>query len=57
MTLTGRAGTLPAEAIADTAKRFDVFARHPHRPLPGGRLLRMPALVLAMTSYHLRDLF
>ena len=54
--LTGLAGTLLAEAIAGTAERFDVFARIPHRPFPGGRLLRMPALVLAMAWYRLRDL-
>ncbi len=53
--LTGLAGTLLAEAIAGTAERFDVFARIPHRPFPGGRLLRMPALVLAMLWYRLRD--
>lgn len=54
--LTGIAGTVMAEAIAGTAERFDVFARIPHRPFPGGRLLRMPALVLAMAWYRLRDL-
>ena len=47
---------LIAEAVAGTAERFDVFARLPHRPFPGGRLLRMPALVLAMAWYRLRDL-
>ena len=54
--LTGLAGQLLAEAVAGTAERFDVFARIPHRPFPGGRLLRMPALVLAMLWYRLRDL-
>ena len=54
--LTGMAGTVMAEAIAGTAERFDVFARLPHRPFPGGRWLRMPALVLAMLWYRLRDL-
>ena len=54
--LTGLAGSLIAEAIAGTAERFDVFARLPHRPFPGGRWLRMPALVLAMLWYRLRDL-
>ncbi len=54
--LTGLAGRLLAEAVAGTAERFDVFARIPHRPFPGGRLLRMPALVLAMLWYRLRDL-
>ncbi len=54
--LTGLAGALMAEAVAGTAERFDVFARIPHRPFPGGRLFRMPALVLAMLWYRLRDL-
>jgi gamma-glutamylputrescine oxidase len=54
--LTGLAGKLVAEAIAGEAERFDVFARIPHRPFPGGPLLRRPALVLAMLYYRLRDL-
>lgn len=54
--LTGIAGKLMAEAIAGTAERFDVFARLPHNPFPGGQLLRMPALVLAMAWYRLRDM-
>ncbi|MEM8916952.1 MAG: FAD-dependent oxidoreductase, partial [Pseudomonadota bacterium] len=54
--LTGIAGKLMAEAIAGTAERFDVFARLPHNPFPGGQLLRMPALVLAMVWYRLRDM-
>jgi gamma-glutamylputrescine oxidase len=54
--LTGLAGRLVAEAIAGDAERFDVFARIPHRPFPGGALLRRPALVLAMLYFRLRDL-
>lgn len=54
--LTGLAGLLMAEAIAGTAERFDVFTRIPHRAFPGGQALRMPALVLAMIWYRLRDL-
>jgi gamma-glutamylputrescine oxidase len=54
--LTGLAGKLVAEAIAGEAERFDVFTRIPHRPFPGGDLLRRPALVLAMLYYRLRDL-
>jgi gamma-glutamylputrescine oxidase len=53
--LTGIAGKLVAEAVAGTAERFDVFARIPHAPFPGGALLRRPALVLAMLYYRLRD--
>lgn len=54
--LAGLAGKLMAEAVAGTAERFDVFARLPHRSFPGGAVLRMPALVLAMAWYRLRDL-
>lgn len=54
--LTGIAGAVIAEAIAGTAERFDVFARIPHARFPGGRPLRMPALVLAMAWARLRDM-
>jgi gamma-glutamylputrescine oxidase len=54
--ITGLAGRLMAEAIAGTAERFDVFARIPHLPFPGGRLFRMPTLVLATAWFRLRDL-
>jgi len=56
MAVTGLAGKIMAEAIAGTAERLDLFARIPHRPFPGGRALRTPALVLAMFYYRLRDL-
>jgi gamma-glutamylputrescine oxidase len=54
--LTGIAGKLVADAIAGQAEHFDVFARIQHRNFPGGRLLRMPSLVLAMLWYRMRDL-
>jgi len=53
--LTGIAGKMVAEAIAGQAERFDLFARIRHRNFPGGRLLRMPSLVLAMLWYRMRD--
>lgn len=56
MALTGLAGQLIAEAVAGTAERFDVFTRIRHRDFPGGKLLRTPLLVLAMTYFRLRDL-
>jgi gamma-glutamylputrescine oxidase len=56
LALTGLAGKLVAEAIAGTAERFDTFARLRHRPFPGGRLLRMPALVAGMAYYRLKDM-
>ncbi len=54
--LAGMAGKLLAEAVAGQAERFDVFARIPHTDFPGGRLLRRPALVLAMLYYRIKDL-
>jgi gamma-glutamylputrescine oxidase len=54
--LTGLAGKLLAEAIAGTAERFDLFTKVKHRDFPGGRLMRMPLLVLAMTWFRFRDL-
>jgi gamma-glutamylputrescine oxidase len=56
LALTGLAGRLVAEAIGGDASRFDVFARLKHRAFPGGPLLRMPALVLGMAWYRLRDI-
>ncbi len=56
LALTGLAGRLVAEAIAGDAERFDTFARIKHRPFPGGKLLRTPALVMGMAYYRLRDL-
>jgi gamma-glutamylputrescine oxidase len=54
--LTGLAGKLVAEAIAGNAERFDIFAKIRQASFPGGRLLRMPALVLGMAYYRLKDL-
>jgi gamma-glutamylputrescine oxidase len=56
LALAGLAGRLVAEAMAGDASRFDVFAQLRHRPFPGGELLRMPALVLAMAWFRLRDM-
>ena len=53
LALTGLAGKLVAEAMAGDASRFDTFARLKHRPFPGGRALRTPALVLGMAWYRL----
>lgn len=54
--ITGIAARVVAEAIAGQAERYDVFARLPHRPFPGGPLLRTPTLVLAMLWYRIQDL-
>lgn len=53
--LTGMAGRLMADAIAGDAGRFDLMSKIPIAPFPGGRLMRMPLLVLASTYYRLRD--
>jgi gamma-glutamylputrescine oxidase len=45
-----------AEAMTADASGFDLLARLRHRPFPGGPWLRMPALVLGMAWYRLRDL-
>lgn len=52
---TAMAGKLMSEAIMTTAERFDLFGKIPHIPFPGGRVLRTPALVLAMAYYRVRD--
>lgn len=53
--LTAIAGRVIAEAIAGQAGRFDIFARVPHRAFPGPPGLKMPALVLGMMWYRLKD--
>ena len=52
---TGLAGRLIAEAIGGQSQRLDLFAKIPHAPFPGGRVLRTPLLVLAMAWYRMRD--
>jgi gamma-glutamylputrescine oxidase len=52
---TGLAGRVIAEAIAGQAERLDLFARIPHRDFPGGKLMRTPALVLAMLWFRMKD--
>jgi gamma-glutamylputrescine oxidase len=54
--LTGIAGRLVTEAISQQSERFDLFTKLKHRDFPGGDALRMPALVLAMLWYRMRDL-
>ncbi|MCB8874382.1 NAD(P)/FAD-dependent oxidoreductase [Acidisoma silvae] len=54
--LAGLAGRVLAEAAAGQVGRFDVFSRIPQARFPGGRALRVPALLLATSYYRLRDL-
>ena len=49
------AGKIIAEAIAGTARRFDVFASLPIHTFPGGTLLRYPGMVLGMLYYSIKD--
>ena len=55
--LSNFTGKLYAEAVAGNRDRLDAFARHAHRPFPGGQRLRPALLVLAMSWYALRDRF
>jgi gamma-glutamylputrescine oxidase len=55
LAFTALAGTVLAEAVAGNPERFEVLARIPHTPFPGGRWWRRPALVAAMGWYRLRD--
>ncbi len=48
-------GRIVADAIAGGHQDFDRLARLPVPRLPGGRLLRWPALVAAMSFFALRD--
>ena len=54
--LTGLAGKVISDAIRGDAEKFDVFARIPHRPFPGGEWLRLPLLTLSALYSRLQDL-
>jgi gamma-glutamylputrescine oxidase len=49
------AGKALAEAIGGDRRLLNVLERFPVRRFPGGRLLRWPVLVAAMSWYALRD--
>lgn len=53
--VTTLAGELLAEAVTGTMERFDVFAKLPHQPFPGGRLIARPLATLGLLWYALRD--
>ncbi len=55
VTTTHLLGRLLGEAVAGTAGRFDVFARLPYYPFPGGKVLRVPLTVLGSWYYRFRD--
>ncbi|ODN69610.1 NAD(P)/FAD-dependent oxidoreductase [Methylobrevis pamukkalensis] len=49
------AGHILAEAIAGVSERFDAFAALPCPPFPGGRWLRLPTQIAAMSWFALLD--
>jgi gamma-glutamylputrescine oxidase len=49
------AGHILAEAIRGTTERFDAFAALPCPPFPGGKWMRWPTLVAAMSWFAIRD--
>ena len=53
--LTGLVGKIMAEAVAGDDDRFELLAKLPVDPFPGGKHARAPLLTLAMTWYSLRD--
>ena len=55
VTTTQLLGRLLAEAVAGQAERFDLFARLPYYPFPGGRAFRVPLSVLGSWYYAIRD--
>ena len=50
------AGRVLAEVLAGQAGRFDVWNKIKHYDFPGGRMFRMPGLMLGTAWYRLRDL-
>ncbi|BCL76683.1 hypothetical protein JHS3_24190 [Jeongeupia sp. HS-3] len=55
VTFTHLAGKLLAEVLQGQATRFDAFAKLPHLPFPGGRLLQVPFTAIGAWYYDLRD--
>lgn len=53
--VTTLAGELIAEAVAGTAERFDVLAKLPSKPFPGGKWLRQPLATLGLLYYAMKD--
>jgi gamma-glutamylputrescine oxidase len=49
------AGKLMAEAATGAPERFDVFARVPARPFPGGEFLRKPLVTAALFAFKVMD--
>jgi gamma-glutamylputrescine oxidase len=48
-------GRILSEAVAGERARFDVFAKVPWYPFPGGRMFRVPYSMMGSWYYSLRD--
>ncbi len=57
MALSGYIGKLLAQAILGDREGMACFEKIPHKTFVGGKILRMPALVAAMSYYKLKDYF
>jgi len=55
VTTTHLLGRLLGEAVAGSPERFDVFARLPYFPFPGGQAFRVPLTVLGSMYYRALD--
>ncbi|GGK58643.1 NAD(P)/FAD-dependent oxidoreductase [Amphritea balenae] len=55
VTTTHIMGRLLSEAVAGSAERFDVFEKIPQIPMPGGKLLKVPAVIMGSWYYQMRD--
>lgn len=55
VTYTHLIGRILSEAIRGQYERFDVFAKLPHMPFPGGRAFRVPFTAMGALWYNLRD--
>jgi gamma-glutamylputrescine oxidase len=55
ITFTHLIGRVLGEALKGDLGRFDAFARLPHHPFPGGRLLRVPLTAMGAAWYAMRD--
>ena len=55
ITTTHIMGRLLSEVVSGYAERFDVFEQVPQIPMPGGKLLKVPAVIMGSWYYLLRD--
>ncbi|NIB41565.1 FAD-binding oxidoreductase [Pseudomaricurvus alkylphenolicus] len=56
VTTTHIVGRLLSEMLAGNAERFDYFSRIRQVPFPGGKYLKVPAVVMGSWYYRLRDM-